>query len=315
MPRCLPDDLYTLSCIGRDALAAIPPPSRALLDAGLTRVGFLQAQMEAVATLPISSSALDWSSMGWVRRRRCRQRIFRVAGFCYSRLFADEWMIPAVCTLGPYPDPKDIARLSGYFRETARLYNAFPSGTSRRSLPVIHIRGSNAAARVHIVDKLASFAGCLAGAAPPNPLDFPALPARDLSGSNRIPLPSQNARAGPSRPVHSLPPIPRFAVPPGVRRAQRTPPPRTGVDFSTKKRPQKAPPAPYFDPRHFDKAARRRSPPSDPVVFQSATRDPFDELIEKLRLSLSAVPRSTANDIWHDFLSWLSNLRQSRDFH
>ena len=271
--------------------------------------------MEAAATLPISSSALAWSSMGWLRHRRRRQQIFRVAGFCYSRLFADEWMIPAVCTLGPYPDPKDIARLSGYFRETAHLYNAFPSGASRCGLPIIHVRGSNMAACADIADKLASFAGCLTGAAPPNPLDFPALPARGPSGPNRIPIPSQNARAGPSRPVHGLPPIPRFTVPPGVRRAQKTPPPRTGVDFSTKKRPQKAPPAPYFDPRRFDKAVRHRSPPSDPVVFQSATRDPFDELIEKLRLSLSAVPRSTANDIWHDFLSWLSNLRQSRDFH
>ena len=115
--------------------------------------------------------------------------------------------------------------------------------------------------------------------------------------------------------MHGLPPIPRFTVPPGVRRAQKTPPPRTGVDFSVKKRPQKAPPAPYFDPRRFDKSTRHRSPPSNPIVFQSATRDPFDELIEKLRSSLSAVPRSTANDIWHDFLSWLGNLQESRDFH
>ena len=315
MPRCLPSDLYELSCIGRDALAAIPPPSRALIDAGLTCVGFLQAQMEAMATLPISSSALAWSLMGWVRHGCCRQRIYHVAGFCYSRLFANEWMIPAVCTLGPYPDPKDVACLSGYFRETAHLYHAFPSGTSRRSLPILHVRGSNTAARIHVVDRLASFTSYLTGAAPPNPQDFPALPARGPSGPNSIPLPSQNARAGPSRPVHSLPPIPWFAVPPGVRRAQKTPPPHTRVDFSNKKCPQKAPPAPYFDPRCFDKAARRRSPPSSPVVFQSATRDPFDELIEKLCLSLSAVPCSTANDIWHDFLSWLSNLWQSRDFH
>ena len=315
MPRCLPTDLYELSCIGRDALACLPPPSRALLDAGLTRVSFLHAQMEAAATLPVSVSALAWSSMGWVHRRRCRQRIFRVAGFCYSRLFADEWMVPAVCTLGPYPDVKDVARLSGFFQATAPLYVAFPSGTLRRGLPVIHIRGFNAAARTDVVDKLTSLSGCLAGAAPPNPQDFPALPARGPSGSNRIPIPSHNARPGPSRPQHALPPIPRFTVPPGVRRAQRTPPPRTGVDFSTKRRPQAAPSAPYFDPRRSDKPPRRRSPPPTPSAFQSATRDPFDELIEQLKSSLSAVPRSLANDIWHDFLSWLSGLRESRDFH
>ena len=75
------------------------------------------------------------------------------------------------------------------------------------------------------------------------------------------------------------------------------------------------PPAPYYDPRHFDKTPRHRSPPSDPIVFQSATQDLFDKLIEQLKASLSAVPQSLANDIWHDFLSWLSGLHESRDFH
>ena len=315
MPRCLPGDLYDLSCIGRDALARLPPPSRALLDTGLTCVSFLHAQMAAAATLPLSVSALTWSSLGWVQRRRHCQRIFRVAGFCYSRLFADEWMIPAVCTLGPYPDTRDVACLSGYFRATAPQYNAFPSGILRRGAPVVHIRGCNSVARTGIADKLTALSGCLAGAMPPNPQDFPALPARSPSGSNRIPIPSHNSRPGPSRPQHALPPIPRFVVPPGVRRAQRTPPPRTGVDFSTKRRPQAAPSAPYFDPCHLDKPPKRRSPPPTPSAFQSATRDPFDELIEQLKSSLSAVPRSLANDIWHDFLSWLSGLRESRDFH
>ena len=271
MPHCLPGDLYDLSCIGRDALARLPPPSRALLDAGLTRVGFLHAQMEAAATLPMSISALAWSSLGWVQRRRHCQKIFRVAGFCYSRLFADEWMIPAVCTLGPYPDTKDVARLSGYFRATAPLYNAFPSGVLRRGTPIVHIRGCNSTACTNIADRLLSLSGCLAGAAPPNPQDFPALPARGPSGSNRIPISSHNARPGPSRPQHALPPIPRFTVPPGVRRAQRTPPPCTGVDFSAKRRPQAAPSAPYFDPRRLDKPPRRRSPPPTPSAFQSAT--------------------------------------------
>ena len=192
MPRCLPADLYKLSCIGRDALTSLPPPSHALLDAGLTCVSFLHAQMEAAATLPVSVSALAWSSVGWVQRRRYRQRIFHVAGFCYSQLFADEWMVPAVCTLGPYPDARDVARLSSFFRATAPLYSAFPSGAIRHGLSVIHIRGCNTTARTGIADKLLSFPGSLAGAAPPNPDDFPALPARGPSGSNRIPVPSRN---------------------------------------------------------------------------------------------------------------------------
>ena len=315
MPRCLPPDLYELSCIGRDALAALPPPSRALLDAGLMRVSFLHLQMEAAATLPISTAALAWSSMGWVKRSRCRQRLHRVPGFCYSRVFANEWMVPAICVLGAYPDPADVARLSGFFRPNDALFRAYPSGTHRRGIPVIHIRGYNTPSRTPIADSLRSFSGCMAGAAPPNPQDFPALPARSPSGPNRIPIPSHNARPGPSQAQHALPPIPRFTVPLGVRRAQKTPPPRTGVDFSTRKRPQAAPSAPYFDPRRQDRPPRRRSPPPTPSAFQSATRDPFDELIEQLKSSLSAVPRSLANDIWHDFLSWLSGLRESRDFH
>lgn len=264
--------------------------------------------MEATTTLPISIAALAWSSMGWVRRGHCQQRIYRVPGFCYSWLFANEWMVPAVCVLGPYPDAADVACLSGYFCATADLYDAFHSGSSRRGLPVIHICGGNSPSCIHIAERLPSFRGCLAGAAPPGPHDFPPLPARGPSGLNCIPVPSQNAPPGPSRPQHALPPIPCFAVPPGVRRAQKTPPPRTGVDFSIKKRPQAAPSAPYFDPRHHDRPPKRRSPPPTPSAFQSATRDPFNDLIEQLKSSLSAVPRSLANNIWHDFLSWLSGL-------
>ena len=117
-------------------------------------------------------------------------------------------MIPAMCTLGPYPDTKDVACLSGFFRATAPLYNAFPSGALHRGLPIIHIRGCNTAARTDIADRLLLFPGGLAGTAPPNPDDFPALPVRGPSGSSRVPVPSQNARAGPSRPLHGLPPVP-----------------------------------------------------------------------------------------------------------
>ena len=315
MPRCLPPDLYELSCIGRDALALLPPPSVALLDAGLTCVGFLHAQMEAAATLPISISALDWSTLGWLQRRCRRHRIYCVPGFCYSRLFADEWMVPAVCVLGLYPDSADVAHLSGYFQDTAHLYSTYLSSACRRGIPVLHIRGSNTSARIHIADRLSSYAGRLAGAAPPGPHDFPALPAHEPSRSNHIPLPSMNARASPSQAPHSLPPVPKFTVPPGVCRAQKTPPPHTGVDFSAKRRPQATPPTPYYDPRHFDCPSKCRSPPPTPTTFQSATRDPFDKLIEQLKSSLSNIPHSLANDIWHDFLSWLSNLHESQDFH
>ena len=155
---------------------------------------------------------------------------------------------------------------------------------------MVHIWGNNRPAHIHIVDRLSSLANHLAGAAPPGPHDFPALPTCEPSSSNRIPLPSQNACASPSRPQHSLPPIPKFTVPPGVRRAQRTPPPHTSVDFSAKKRPQAAPATPYYDPHCFDCPSKCRSPPPTPTTFQSATCNPFDKLIEQLKGSLSDIP-------------------------
>ena len=68
-----------------------------------------------------------------------------------------------------------------------------------------------------------------------------------------------------------------------------------------------APPAP-FSVRGTERPSCH-SPPSDPISFKSATRDPYDDLLDQLKSALSGVPRSLADSIWHDFLLWLSSYR------
>ena len=72
------------------------------------------------------------------------------------------------------------------------------------------------------------------------------------------------------------------------------------------------PPAP-FSIRGAERPSRR-STPSDPISFKSATRAPVDDLLDKLKSALSNVPRSLANSIWHDFLSWLSSYHLTPTF-
>ena len=273
MPRAhtLPPVLYELSCVGRDALASLPPPSQAHFDAGLTRVGFLHAQMEDATTLPIAQTASGWSSLpGWKRYNR-RQRYFRVPGFCYARIFADEWLIPAICTLGAYPDASDVARLSAYFRDNSYIFATFLSGSYRRGSPVAHIRGTNKVLRTPACDRLRALSGSLVGAAHPgNNNNFPPLPPRfnALGLGPRAGVPSNNAHP-------SLPAIPRFAVPSGVRNARHSTPTPTGVNFKGKKpaRPPARNDAPFSAPRASNKPYNR-PPPLATFLTPSPSRVP-----------------------------------------
>jgi hypothetical protein len=61
-------------------------------------------------------------------------------------------------------------------------------------------------------------------------------------------------------------------------------------------------------------AGRHPSPPIDPSLWKSAVCNQFDAVIDELKASLSSFPRPTAHDIWHDFLSWLSDFRRSGSF-
>jgi len=313
MPRTLPPFLYSLAVAGRAALASLPCPSRQSFCDGLSRTGFLVDRIEAAADLPAMCPPTDfWSSLRSPQRFRLRRQLFRVLGFCYAHLFDDAWLVPAICALGPYPACADVARLSGYFRAGADCYSAFPSGVTRRGIPVAHIRGTNRVLSRPVYESLVGLSHMLAGAAPgPDPANFPPLPRRPAA-----PLASANAAAGPSRYFDRPPDPPAFPstrVPPGVRRSARALPSRglhltgVGVPRGRGARMMPAPPAP-FSIRGAERSSRR-SPPSDPVSFKSATRDPFDDLLDQLKSALSGVPRSLADSIWHDFLSWLSSFR------
>ena len=114
MPKHLPRRHYEHSVIGRRALDAlhIGPAQHAL---GLTRAGFLFAQMESAQTLDISLRAI--SDLPQRRSKALwRSRFAAVPGFCHVRLFAYDWVVPAICALGAYPDAADVARLCPYFR-------------------------------------------------------------------------------------------------------------------------------------------------------------------------------------------------------
>jgi hypothetical protein len=61
-------------------------------------------------------------------------------------------------------------------------------------------------------------------------------------------------------------------------------------------------------------AGRHPSPPIDPSLWKSTVHDQFDATIDELKASLSSFPCPTAHDIWHDFLSWLSDFCRSGSF-
>jgi hypothetical protein len=74
------------------------------------------------------------------------------------------------------------------------------------------------------------------------------------------------------------------------------------------------PPSTPFRRMRDQQAGRRPSPPIDPSLWKSVVHDQFDAVIDKLKASLSGFPCPTAHDIWHDFLSWLSDFRRSGSF-
>ena len=84
-----------------------------------------------------------------------RKRLKTVKGFCYLKLLAPEWVFPALCTLGAYPDASDVARLSPYFRtdRDSTMWGFYPS-TTRNRQQVWHIQGMNRRSKSDIESKL-----------------------------------------------------------------------------------------------------------------------------------------------------------------
>lgn len=117
------------------------------LAAGLTHAGFLFAQMDDAATLPIVTRVVSLHSLlpstymkckGLTHATHWHSCLASVKGFCHLCLFSIEWVMPALCTLGAYPDACDVACLEAYFCSDFTNWGVFSQGL-RCSHLVVHV--------------------------------------------------------------------------------------------------------------------------------------------------------------------------------
>ena len=200
--HCLPNHLYSASLIGRNALHAMMAGSP-LTEAGDHRSKFIVDMIESAATLPHSTYCAERITTLSARRRyQYIRHLAIVPGFCYVRLFRPEWVVPAICALGPYPFSIDVASLQYYFRAEGKA--VFQSGI-RQGCRVLHIVGNNRFINEDKAKKLLSFGVSRVGS------------QRDRyyvdSGPPRMPPPNTRPRSRPP-PVSRAPPMPPRGVPP-----------------------------------------------------------------------------------------------------
>ena len=150
MPNKLSPSYLEHAAIGCEALHTLTIGPLQIAN-GLTRCGFLFAQMESTTTLPIATrvaSLLSLPPSAHMKRKgishacQWRSRLASVKGFCHLRLFSIEWVVPAICTLGAYPDAADVARLDAYYHSDFAHWGVYSQGL-RHGHPIVHIRGSS----------------------------------------------------------------------------------------------------------------------------------------------------------------------------
>lgn len=321
-PCLLPPMLYDLACIGKSALASLVFTHNMALR-GLTRSGFLSTQMESAALIPgISAMA---PSGAYRYRYKKRAKLFSVPGFCYLKLFSDEWILPALCTLGPYPAATDVARLSAYF-SAAASNNVFGiySVSHRGGMDVLHVQGMARRGSKTAESVLRGSSGVVGAA------------WRSMTSSN-------DPQHGPIHPVASgsRPPVPRYAAMPPTRPPpqydQPSRPPPNGQDgcYFTMN-PQPPPPRPSHAnvvplgparqgpwghspaPYQNQQPRTRRSPEPIPRerrggTWVKAVRNKLDEELDRWRAELSAWP-SQFESAWNDLQSFVSSLSRERGF-
>src|SRR5258708_7462152 len=205
-----------LACSGKALLAPFGARSALRTPSGVvTRSGLLLDSMEANHFLPLAlrraSLVRDCPDAPSARRiSRWAHQLNRVPGFCYLKLFKRDWYVPAIATLGPYPEAADVACLSQFFR--AGQWGIYYSH-SRSSRRVAHVSGSAHPVAYLPSARLQDLAGCVVGSLPPGS-PFPGPPFPTCS----IPPP----RVGPSRSAsRGGPPV---VVPPLAPLATTSPP-------------------------------------------------------------------------------------------
>ena len=136
MPNKLSPSYLKHAAISCEALQSLNIGPLQIAD-GLTRCGFLFTQMEAAATLLIATRVESLHSLppsaymkckGLSRATCWRSHLASVKGFCHLRLFSIKWVVPALCTLGAYPDVSDIARLDTYYCSDFTNWGVFSQG-------------------------------------------------------------------------------------------------------------------------------------------------------------------------------------------
>ena len=303
MPKHLLCRHYEHSVIGRQALDTlhIGPAQHAQ---GLTHAGFLFAQMESAQTLDISLHAI--SDLPQRRSKALwRSRFAAVPGFCPVRLFAYEWVIPAICALGAYPDATDVARLCPYYRtdRPANSWGVFASST-RHGRCVFHVQGCDRPTSYNVQDRLKSLSGSLVGTGAPG--------APCPSGPPPIAINSYSNPFGPSRG-----PAPQGSMPRGGRPRYfdgPAPPPPGAGSRPPRGRGQGSVVIPY-QPYPTDPSHRRRGSPSAIAqVWKAATCDELDDAIDLLKNLLPNLPTAVSSPLWNDFLIWFQELKQSPGF-
>ena len=193
MPNTLSPSYLEHVAIGREALRTLNIGPRQIAD-GLTRCGFLFAQMEAAATLPIATRVASLHSLppsarmkqkGLTCAAQWRSRMASVKGFCHLHLFAFEWVVPALCTLSTYPEASEVACLEAYYRSDFTNWGIYSQG-SRCRFMVVHVRSSSRSLILRVSDRLCSFSGSLVGASHPN---------TPHNGGPPLPIPPAHLRA------------------------------------------------------------------------------------------------------------------------
>ena len=301
MPKRLPNLLYELSLVGSSALSSLVITHQHK-KAGLSRVGFILAQMDSALTLPCSIYAIAQVPL---RRSKAawRRNLAAVPGFCWVRLLKYEYVTPAICSLGAYPAASDVAALFPFFRDDIDLshWSSYASGRCH-GLPVVHISYSPRSLWSPIVDRLLSLRTPLVGSSLPHRKagGTSGRPPRSRNGANQVRR-DRGSSEGFSAPPHPSNPFlpnrpPDGPVPPDMFRLPR------GGRAQAERAPRPFPLQPYST-NPSDR--RRGSPSAQAHAWRSATRDDFDDAIDSLKLSLPNLPKPVADSLWNDFLSWL----------
>ena len=324
MPNTLSPSYLEHAAIGREALRSLTIGPLQIAE-GLTRCGFLFAQMESAATLPIATRVASLHSLppsarmkrkGLTRAAQWRSRLASIKGFCHLRLFAIEWVVPALCTLGAYPEARDVAQLEAYYHSNFTNWGVYSQG-SRCGLTVVHVRGSPCSLSVPVSDRLRSFQGSLVGTSHPNtprnsgpPLPIP--PAHLLASGGSFRPPSRACTPQPMPRPPPRPPLPPQLYPP--RPDPRLP--RLGFSNPTRDGHRHPPSraAPY-QPYSTELTARRRGSPSAAArSYKVAVNDALDDKILWLKSLLPNLPLDLSDIVWNDFLAWFMDFRTNPNF-